>query len=168
MCFSINTVCILVAQSDTWTLSFHDRNPGMAVTPEGLTCQSREPQWNGIRASLGVVNKGRYYFEAMVSDEGLCRVGWSINEANLDLGTCRGGFGFGGTGKKSNNKQFDDYGEPFGLNDVIGCSLDLDGGYIQFQKNGVDLGLAFQIPSAFKNKPFFPALVLKVVLFNNS
>jgi ATP-dependent RNA helicase DDX1 len=42
------------------------------------------------------------------------------------LGTCRFGFGFGGTGKKSNNKQFDDYGGPFGKADIIGCQLDLD------------------------------------------
>jgi ATP-dependent RNA helicase DDX1 len=42
------------------------------------------------------------------------------------LGTCRYGFGFGGTGKKSNNKQFDDYGGPFGKADVIGCHLDLE------------------------------------------
>ena len=54
---------------------------------------------------------GKYYFEATVTDEGLCRVGWSTSKARLDLGTDREGFGFGGTGKKSNSKQFDSYGE---------------------------------------------------------
>lgn len=43
---------------------------------------------------------------------------------------------FGGTGKKSNNKQFDTYGEPFGLNDKIGCYIDLDNFTIGFSKNG--------------------------------
>lgn len=38
----------------------------------------------------------------------------------MDLGTDRLGFGFGGTGKKSNAKQFDDYGTAYGKNDVIG------------------------------------------------
>lgn len=41
-------------------------------------------------------------------------------QARLDLGTDRLGFGFGGTGKKSNAKQFDDYGSAYGKNDVIG------------------------------------------------
>jgi hypothetical protein len=50
----------------------------------------------------------------------------SLSYCSLDLGTCRFGFGFGGTGKKSNNKQFDDYGGPFGKADVIGCHLDLE------------------------------------------
>jgi len=54
---------------------------------------------------------GKYYYEATVTDEGLCRVGWSTLKATLDLGTDREGFGFGGTGKKSFGRQFDSYGE---------------------------------------------------------
>lgn len=52
----------------------------MAVTPDGMVCQSRDVAWHGLRATKGVVNKGKYYYEATVSDEGLCRVGWSLNE----------------------------------------------------------------------------------------
>lgn len=89
-------------------------------------------------------------------------------QAVLDLGTDRYGFGFGGTGKKSNNRQFDSYGEPFGKGDVIGCCLNLDQGEIRFLKNGVDLGLAFKIPQQLMNEVFYPAVVLKnaEILFN--
>ena len=58
-----------------------------------------------------IIFSGQYYYEAIVSDEGLCRVGWATEKATLNLGTDKFGFGFGGTGKKSFNKQFDDYGE---------------------------------------------------------
>lgn len=54
----------------------------MAVNPEGTLCQSRDAAWSGTRATKGVVNKGKYYYEATVSDEGLCRVGWSLNEVS--------------------------------------------------------------------------------------
>ena len=54
---------------------------------------------------------GKYYYEATVTDEGLCRVGWATMKARHDLGCDREGFGFGGTGKKSFGKQFDSYGE---------------------------------------------------------
>jgi ATP-dependent RNA helicase DDX1 len=54
------------------------------------------------------------YFEAKVTDEGLCRVGWATRAAGLELGTDRQGFGFGGTGKKSFGKSFEDYGQKFG------------------------------------------------------
>lgn len=145
-----------------WALSLFDRGRAMAVTPDGLRCQSREQrEWHGCRATKGIQGCGRWYYEATVTDEGLCRVGWSTSQASLDLGTDRFGYGFGGTGKKSNNKQFDNYGEPFGMHDVIGCLLDLDKGEISFTKNGKDLGKAFDLNGQQKSQTFFPAVVLK-------
>ncbi|KAG7172439.1 ATP-dependent RNA helicase Ddx1-like [Homarus americanus] len=150
------------AFSPHWLMSFFDRDAGMAVTPDGLRCQSRDPKsWQGVRCTKAVTGKGKYYYEALVSDEGLCRVGWATPTASLDLGTCKSGFGYGGTGKKSNCKQFDEYGESFGLKDVIGCYLNLDNMEIHFSKNGVDLGKAFTLRSEFKNSVFHPSLVLK-------
>lgn len=32
-------------------------------------------------------------------------------------------YGYGGTGKKSSNCKFEDYGQKFGENDVIGCYI---------------------------------------------
>lgn len=150
-------------------MSFFDRGNALAVTPDGLRCQSREQrEWHGCRATTGVKGKGKYYYEATVTDEGLCRVGWSTEKANLDIGTDRFSFGFGGTGKKSNNKQFDDYGETFGINDVIGCLIDFDKMEISFTKNGKNLGTAFTINNQLKNDTFYPAVVLKnaEMLFN--
>lgn len=148
--------------SNTWELSTSDRTPALAVSADGLVCQAREfKEWHGCRATKGVQNSGKYYYEAKITDEGLCRVGWSTLQASLDLGTDKNGFGFGGTGKKSNNKQFDNYGESFGKNDVIGCKLDLDSGKISFSKNGVDLGVAFTIPQQIQRMPLFPSVCLK-------
>lgn len=72
------------------------------------------------------------------------------------------GFGFGGTGKKSNNRQFDNYGEAFGKCDVITCLLDADNGEVRFYKNGVDLGKAFTVDKNLIRNGMFPAVVLKV------
>lgn len=148
--------------SPHWLLNVWDRGHTMAITPDGLRCQSREQkEWHGCRANKGVRGGGKYFYEASVTDEGLCRVGWSTAQASLDLGTDKFGFGFGGTGKKSNNKQFDNYGEAFGMHDVIGCYLDLDAGQVKFSKNGTDLGVAFTIPANLRDVAFFPTVVLK-------
>lgn len=152
-----------------WTLSVYDRGSDLAITPDGLRCQSRDFKiWFGCRCTTGVMSHGRYYYETTIIDEGLCRVGWSTKNANLDLGTCPFGYGFGGTGKKSNNRQFDNYGEAFGQNDVIGCFLDLENLEISFSKNGVSLGRAFTVPAKFRDEAFYPAVVLKnaEILFN--
>lgn len=38
-----------------WTMSVFDRNDGLAVTPDGLRCQSRDQNaWNGCRGTTGV------------------------------------------------------------------------------------------------------------------
>uniref|UniRef100_A0A8C2TJ93 ATP-dependent RNA helicase n=1 Tax=Coturnix japonica TaxID=93934 RepID=A0A8C2TJ93_COTJA len=144
-----------------WQMNPYDRGSAFAIGSDGLCCQSREvKEWHGCRATRGVT-KGKYYYEVSCHDQGLCRVGWSTMQASLDLGTDKFGFGFGGTGKKSHNKQFDSYGEEFTMHDTIGCYLDIDKGQIKFSKNGKDLGLAFEFPPHIRNQPLFAACVLK-------
>lgn len=144
-----------------WQMNPYDRSTAFAIGPDGMCCQSREfKEWHGCR-STKAVTKGKYYYEVSCHDQGLCRVGWSTAKAALDLGTDKYGFGFGGTGKKSHNKQFDSYGEEFTMHDTIGCYLDLDNGHLLFSKNGKELGLAFEIPAHLKNEPFYTACVLK-------
>ena len=103
-----------------------------------MTCQSRDQRiWNGARSTKGVKGKGKYYYEITQTDpNGIARMGWSVPAAQLDLGTDNQGFGYGGTGKKAFGKQFDDYGETFGVDDVVGSLLDLDQMRIRFFKNG--------------------------------
>jgi ATP-dependent RNA helicase DDX1 len=107
------------------------------------------------------VRSGKFFFECTMRDSGLARVGVGSTAAALDLGTCPQGFGFGGTGKRSNNRRFDPYGEPFGSGDVIGVAVDLstDRGTVRFLKNGVNLGEAFEIPP--KVRPLYPMVCLK-------
>lgn len=152
-----------------WKMSVYDRNDAMAIAPDGLRCQSREfKEWHGCRSTAGVCDRGKYCYEAIICDEGLCRVGWSTNLATLDLGTDQFSFGFGGTGKKSHNRQFDDYGEAFGKNDVITCLLDLERNEISYLKNGCHLGIAFRFNDNLRNETFYPAVVLKnaEIVFN--
>jgi ATP-dependent RNA helicase DDX1 len=41
-----------------WRFSFFDRGNSLAVTPDGLRCQSREQrEWHGCRATTGVKGK---------------------------------------------------------------------------------------------------------------
>ncbi|XP_067098227.1 ATP-dependent RNA helicase DDX1 [Osmerus mordax] len=146
---------------NTWQMNPYDRSTAFAIGPDGLCCQSREfKEWHGCRSTKGVT-KGKHYYEVSCHDQGLCRVGWSTSPASLDLGTDKYSFGFGGTGKKSHNKQFDSYGDEFTMHDTIGCYLDLDNGHLSFSKNGTDLGLAFEIPPHLSNQPFFASCVLK-------
>jgi ATP-dependent RNA helicase DDX1 len=154
-----DTKCPLL---EKWVLSDTDRDAAFATDESGLRCQSRlEQKWAGGRATYGIT-KGKYYYEAEVTDEGLCRVGWSAATASRDLGNDREGFGFGGTGKKSNARNFEDYGRAYTKGDVVGCYMDADEGIIHFAVNGQQFPTAFTIPASIKGRiALFPAVVLK-------
>jgi len=144
-----------------------DRDHSISVSPDGYTIQSRlKEQWAGIRANVGVL-KGCHYFEVLVEDEGACRVGWSTRAARLELGSDSYGFGYGFTGKKSNTRQFNDYGVPFGKGDYIGCYLDCGTGNrnnsreISFSKNGQFLGTAFYVSPNLERYALYPAASVK-------
>lgn len=61
------------AVSPTWILSVWDRDSAMAITPEGLRCQSREQrEWHGCRANKGRCKKNigsseLFFFQGLVS-----------------------------------------------------------------------------------------------------
>ena len=142
-------------------LNANDRDGIFAVSPDGLRCQSRSPHaWAGCRATRGVA-AGRWYYEAKVTDDGLCRVGWATRAAGLELGCDAQGFGYGGTGKKSHAKSFSDYGGPYKKGDVIGCYVDCEAGKVGYTRNGADLGVAFEMPAAMKGQALYPAVCLK-------
>jgi ATP-dependent RNA helicase DDX1 len=150
-----------------------DRDQALAVR-DGTLCQSREAvAWSGGRATVGAL-AGKVYFEALPRDEGLVRVGWAAGDASLELGTDERSWGFGGTGKRSHARSFQDYGKAFGAGDAVGCCLDLEKGEVSFTRNGEALGVAFELPAALRaggapsSSPpspwrcaFFPAICLK-------
>ena len=121
---------------------------------------------------------GKYSFACTVLDEGLVRVGWSKNDATLQLGTDGGGYGYGGTGVKVNNGNYDPYPNEerlaFGKGDTIGCHLEVLAmqpkapntatvARISYKKNEDDLGVAFEIAkkSMRTDDVMFPTVCLK-------
>lgn len=152
------------ARLEDAVFSVVDRSAMVTLAPDGLAAQCRqEKEWGGVRATRGIV-AGKAYYEVYMTDEGLCRVGWSISSSSLDLGTDRGGYGYGGTGKRSNDKKFEPYGEEFKNGDVIGCCLEQaeggEEGSISWTKNGKVFGSAFRIPSRGVGA-LYPAVCMK-------
>eukprot|EP01105_Mastigella_eilhardi_P003651 TRINITY_DN1479_c0_g2_i2.p1 TRINITY_DN1479_c0_g2~~TRINITY_DN1479_c0_g2_i2.p1 ORF type:complete len:790 (-),score=178.01 TRINITY_DN1479_c0_g2_i2:120-2489(-) len=147
-----------------WGLNPSDCDKFMQVLSVSQAACHAGATWAGARATAGVL-KGKHYFEATVTslgEAGVVRVGWSTAGARLDLGTDAYGFGFGGTGRKSNNRRFDPYGEPYGLGDTVGCYVDCDAGIVGFTKNGGDLGAAFTgVPQNVLRQGLYPTVCLK-------
>ncbi|KAG5442556.1 Band 4.1-like protein 3 [Clonorchis sinensis] len=165
--------------AEHWRISPADRTPGLGIDPHGLdVAAQRGAGWQGCRANKGVKAPGAYYFEAVCLEDGLVRVGWSTNEASLELGTDNCGFGFGadavgasganGTGRAMHRNTGHDYGVSVKQGDVIGCWLDLNKGSVAWSCNGEVFQRGFTIPDQLRGEAFLPAASLKDsrILFN--
>ncbi|KAL7834528.1 hypothetical protein SRHO_G00287750 [Serrasalmus rhombeus] len=162
---------------DTYNCDLHfkvarDRYSGYPLTIEGFAYL-----WAGARVSYGVT-KGRICYEMKINEEisvkhlptsepdpHVVRIGWSLDSCSTQLGEEPMSYGYGGTGKKSCNCKFEDYGEKFGENDVIGCYLDFEsGGQVEmaFSKNGKWLGTCYHISrEALAGRALFPHVLVK-------
>ncbi|XP_041431249.1 heterogeneous nuclear ribonucleoprotein U-like protein 1 isoform X2 [Xenopus laevis] len=149
-----------------------DRTVGYPLTMEGFAYL-----WSGARATHGV-NRGRVCFEMKVTEEmavghlpssepdpHVVRVGWSLDSCSTQLGEEPFSYGYGGTGKKSTNSRFENYGEVFAEHDVIGCYIDFEShaeAEISFSKNGRPLGVAFRVrKETLGGQALFPHILVK-------
>ncbi|XP_066541298.1 heterogeneous nuclear ribonucleoprotein U-like protein 1 isoform X2 [Hoplias malabaricus] len=162
---------------DTYNCDLHfkvsrNRYSGYPLTIEGFAYL-----WSGARATYGV-SKGRVCFEIKITEEisvkhlptsepdpHVVRVGWSLDLCSTLLGEEPFSYGYGGTGKKSVNCKFEDYGEKFGENDIIGCYIDFDSSEevkIAFSKNGKWLDVAFHVnKEELAGRALFPHVLVK-------
>uniref|UniRef100_A0A8C3U9I5 B30.2/SPRY domain-containing protein n=1 Tax=Catharus ustulatus TaxID=91951 RepID=A0A8C3U9I5_CATUS len=133
--------------------------------------------WAGARSTHGVT-RGRVCFQAKVGTQTPQKntqkipkksqepgVGWSVDFSHSQLGEDEFSYGFDGRGLKVENGKFEEFGESFGENDVIGCFADFEGAELvelSFSKNGQELGAAFRIPKeALQERALLPHVLCK-------
>ncbi|NBW20891.1 MAG: hypothetical protein EBR82_74310, partial [Caulobacteraceae bacterium] len=101
-----------------------------------------------IHGSLGV-SYGKWYWEVTPSNVGTGpNITIGIRSALVSTltaaqGIFGDGFGYNASGSKWDNSGDTSYGASWTNNDVIGVTLNLDSGAIEFYKNGVSQGTAF-------------------------
>lgn len=126
--------------------------------------------WAAARANLGVTS-GKIAFEVIltkanelrkVTEEPVTsefRVGWSMADANLQLGEAKHSFAYASTGSKGTDNTFTDYGAAYKTNDVVGVYLDLDSSpcQIEYTVNNVKQGTAFEFQKVeLEGKALYP------------
>jgi len=160
-------------------LDAYDSHLDLRINPDGLgaTCLHTDGfqyMWKGSRATHGV-RGGAYMFEVRVVEalpvsmpdtakatQNICRVGASMPLSSLFLGDTTESWGWGGTGKKSHNNTYADYGGRYSVGDVVGVIVDIDNLQISFTKNGQFMGVAFNnITDAVLTTGLFPHILVK-------
>jgi len=167
---------------EAWVfLDPYDSHLDARVQRDGLTVETLHTDgfqylWKGVRANYGITT-GIYMFEVKVvehskvqmpetkpQNQNIMRCGFSQPLTSLFLGDTVESWGWGGTGKKSHDNKFEDYGGAVVEGDVVGCIVDMDQSTISFTKNGQFMGVAYDnIPTAASSTGMFPHLLLKNV-----
>jgi hypothetical protein len=97
------------------------------------------PSAGATRATFAV-SSGKFYIEmVMTAAVSTADVRFGIllaSETASDIGSTAGGYVYTASGLKYNNSSAVSYGDSWGVNDVIGCAIDLDNGKIWWSKNG--------------------------------
>lgn len=135
--------------------------------------------WAAARSNWGVT-MGKIAFEVIltktnelrkVTEEPVTsefRVGWSVADANLQLGEAKYSFAYTSTGSKGTNSTFTEYGTEYKINDVVGVYLDLDSipCRIEYTVNNVKQGTAFEFKKdELEGKALFPHICTKNIAF---
>merc|ERR1711997_886255 len=123
--------------------------------------------WSGAKATHGF-NSGSVCYEVKLLDEletkvepavHELRLGWSTDDTDMQLGEAPCSFAYSGSAKKGRDCKFEDFGETFKKDDVVGAFLDLTGtsAIMTFTKNGVNQGVAYEIPhEELEGKALYP------------
>lgn len=93
----------------------------------------------------------------------VCRVGWSVDGSDYQLGEDKLSWGYGGTGKSAYDSKFLDYGKKYGVGDVITCCADLNSTpkAIFYMVNGEYLGVAFRFTNELNGRGIYPHVTSK-------
>ena len=145
----------------------------LQVSPDGLGIRAL-PAGSNYASAVGTTPvTGSFYFEMTVEDaapRAVLRLGVAIRQparqqrssAPPQLGVTGNSYGYGCTGKKVHDGEFEDYGIAFGAGDTVGCVVErcASSGAVSlsFAVNGRQQGAAFIFHS---REPLLPVVSLK-------
>ncbi|CAF4105072.1 unnamed protein product [Rotaria sp. Silwood2] len=188
--------------SEDVVLDFYTSDLNLTINTNCLSASSKSNDalcflWAGTRATYGF-KQGKICYEIRITEIIECphmpdyekekfgiRVGWSNLYSGLhalQLGEFNDSFGYTYSGKKmcklNDELSEDNYGESFGVTDILGCYIDLGNHgddskiHISFTKNGQDFGQAFELDkTTFSNHNdenrfiFYPHILVKNIKF---
>lgn len=112
---------------------------------------------------------GKFMYEVQLKSKGVMQIGFCSAECRFTqdtgVGDTKSSYGLDGSKKRLWHVYTKSYGPYWRSGDIFGCCLDMDRGTIEYYRNGVALGLAFEDLERGPGVALFPAVSLA---FNDS
>lgn len=132
------------------------------VSPDRLSVNSQS-NFSTMRANVGLF-RGKWMYELQLGSKGVMQVGWGTAQCKFSqesgVGDTINSYAYDGNRVRRWNVITHKYGEPWLSGDIIGCTIDLDIGVIEFYRNGRPLGKAFEGICTGAGMVYFPTVSL--------
>ncbi|XP_073962902.1 E3 ubiquitin-protein ligase RNF123-like [Choristoneura fumiferana] len=116
-----------------------------------------------IRATACVYS-GKWMYEVQLGTKGIMQIGWCTSTCMFSMDTGVGdtanSYAYDGGRVRRWNVATSPYGQAWLPGDVIGSCIDLDKGTLEYYRNGVSMGMAFDRVALGTGIAYFPAVSL--------
>ncbi|PSN30203.1 hypothetical protein C0J52_21037 [Blattella germanica] len=136
---------------------------GLFVIGADRLSVNSQSNFSTIRANACIF-KGKWQYEVQLGSKGVMQIGWATSDCKFSQETGVGdtvhSFAYDGNRVRKWNVSTYKYGEAWLSGDIIGCTIDLDKGALEFYRNGRSMGEAFDNIQLGPNMAYFPAVSL--------
>lgn len=159
---------ICPAKMVVWDMESTDNLSNMVkISKERLTLVSQSA-FSTLKANACIF-AGRCMYEVQLKSKGVMQIGFCSSQCKFTqdtgVGDTKHSYGLDGSKKRLWHVYTKNYGPYWRSGDIFGVCLDMDKGTIQYYRNGVALGLAFEDIERGPGMTLFPAVSLA---FNDS
>lgn len=136
----------------------------LMISPDKLTVTCSKLRGSGTAQANTALYKGKWQYEVQLDTCGIMQIGWSTIHCKFmrdtGVGDTKNSYGYDGQRKKKWNESAQNYGETWLTGDIIGSTIDFDEETIEFYRNGVSMGIAFDKIQSGQGMAYFPAVSL--------
>ncbi|KAJ4433729.1 E3 ubiquitin-protein ligase RNF123 [Periplaneta americana] len=136
---------------------------GLFVIGTDRLSLNSQSNFSTIRANV-CLYKGKWQYEVQLGSKGVMQIGWATTDCKFSqetgVGDTINSYAYDGNRVRKWNVSTYKYGEPWLSGDIIGCTIDLDSGILEFYRNGRSMGKAFDNIQMGPGMAYFPAVSL--------
>ncbi|XP_022196553.1 E3 ubiquitin-protein ligase RNF123 isoform X2 [Nilaparvata lugens] len=136
---------------------------GLFVVGTDRLSINSQSNFSTLRANV-CFYEGKWHYEVQLGSKGIMQIGWALGNCKfsqeIGVGDTINSYSFDGHRVRRWNVSTYSYGESWVSGDVIGSTIDLETGSIEFYRNGHSMGEAFKNIQMGPGYAYFPAVSL--------
>lgn len=159
---------ICPAKMVVWDTESTDNLSNLAKISKDRLSLHSQSAFSTLKANCCIYG-GRYMYEVQLKSKGVMQIGFCSSQCRFTqdtgVGDTKNSYGLDGSKKRLWHVYTKNYGPYWRSGDIFGVCLDMDKGAIEYYRNGISLGLAFEEIERGPGLSLFPAVSLA---FNDS